>query len=995
MWIEKITLYGFGGITNEEIEFGSDNLNLIVESNEYGKSTLAEGIWATLFDFPEHGSKAATHERENLKPWDSKAPYKAVLELTVDDRKLRITRNFDKKEVQVFDRSNNTDVTSEFTQSGKEHSDGDTVGFKITGMSRDLFRNTCLLGQRHLDAHHVAGSNDILPVFQGMADTASPTSTAGGAIDALNDALANYTFAGASSKRMTVEDAITELETHRNELHQKLMQMDAEFKKTADMLTELGSLDDVVAASAPSEADPALVSEFDSYRLELKDLERKLEVASQRYEQKLKLEEELKQIDLNAPVTSSTALTLKDLWTRKTSRQTDADRLAEEIQPQQEEYERAEAALLEQYQALDSLTVDEANSISALAISLYKLQQELADLQRDHQEQTGRHLQRLMVSTKQHSVALDVLKSLTRSEIEEAKNYSSLLIMFYDQVQEEQKKIQEVKFSVEDIEERRRANRNANTGKMIGLFVAAIVCLIFLIFTHDIKDIPQFAVIAAVGVMLISLLSGLVFVGMIINFRYYLKDDAASAAEEEQKHKKALASVKTKIANLEGKLTALAVKTGSPNKDDLIKFINEASTHEDVLSEQENRDQSLGNEEARLRKIQRDLAYFFEKAGRDSTQIDSQRAMDLSQDITNFHKEKDALEAQAQEVRNTQKQLDFLLTEIADSEREIAAVLDRAGIVVAEDQTVEDKINELLNIDLERQAVHNEIAKVDFDLAGYSDARDAITNMEYERDVIQDKIRNLISDHPELENLPEPDASAPKKAVLPWGATEQPAAKDDSKAKKEELLVKIRTALNYRDEHYLETIEDLANIDHELTCAKRAKLALTMARDVIKKLSSETYEDWSHELNKESERLISQLNMDIESMTFDHSLKMVLKLKGYDKEFSSQDIVSKLSTGTREQVHWLARIILSSFLSKRQSLPIVLDEPFSEADDKRFLSMMRFLINSIAPHNQLIILSCHHQRHQWLADQLSFDEKEKLSFISRKSVQATPDAVHK
>lgn len=999
MWIEKITLYGFGGITNEEIEFGSDDLNLIVESNEYGKSTLAEGIWATLFDFPEHGSKAATQEREQLKPWDEKAPYKAVLDLRVDDRPLRIIRNFDKKEVQVLDRATNKDVTAEFTDAGKEHSDGDTVGFKITGMSRDLFRNTCLLGQRHLDAHHVGGSNDIAPIFQGMADTASPTSTAGSAIESLNEALQNYTFAGASAKKMSVEDAIKELESSKNELHQKLAQMDTEFKKTSELLTELDSLDDADEELAPVEVDPALASEFDAYRLELKDLERKLDSASQRYEQKLKLEEELRGIDMSAPVSASTAVALKDLWTRKQSRQTDADRLAEDIAPQQEEYDRMERDILERYKGLETLTIDEANSISALAISLYKLQQELNDLQREHQEQTGKHLQKLMVSSKQHGAALDVLKSLTRVEIEEAKNYSSLLIMFYEQVQEEQKRIQEVKFSIDDIEERRRHNRNANTGKMLGCFVAAIVCVVFLIFSQGVKEIPQIAVIATVCVFLLAFLAGLVFAGMILNFKYYLKDDAASATEEEQKHKKALAAVKTKIANLEGKLTALAVKTGTPNREDLMKFINEASTHEDVLSEQENRDQSLGNEEARMKKIQRDLAYFFDKAGRDSTVIDSQRAMDLSQDIQSYHKEKEGLQAQFNEIRTTRKQLDFLLAEIEDIARELENLLDRSGVAIVSQDEMEEKLNELLQSDVERQAVQNEIAKIDYDLAGYQDAREAITNMEFERDVIKDKIRNLIHEYPDLETLPEPDESAPKKAVLPWGATPEPVVaqkkvKVDNRAQKEELLVRIRTALNYRDEHYLETVEDLANVDHELVCAKRAKLALTMARDVISKLSSETYEDWSQELNKESERLISQLNMDIESMTFDHSLRMMFKLRGHDREFSSQDVV-KLSTGTREQIHWLARIILSSFLSKRQSLPIVLDEPFSEADDARFLSMMRFLINSIAPHNQIIILSCHHQRHQWLASQLSATEQGKLSFRSRKAVQSAPGAVRK
>lgn len=996
MWIEKITLYGFGGITNEQIEFGADDVNLIVEPNEYGKSTLAEGIWATLFDFPEHGTKAALAERETLKPWDRKAPYKAEIDLSIDGRQLKVIRNFGKKEVQVIDRSTNADITAEWV--GKDRANGkadagDQVGFLLTGMSRDLFRNTCLLGQRHLDAHHVGGSADIAPVFQAMADTATPVSTAGGAVDALNQAMSNYTPFGAVNKRISVEDAINELESTRADMLQKLAQMEVEHKKTAELILELDALNQQSSAEVPV-TDANLAAEFDAVRLELKEVDLKLEFLRQRYEHKLQLESDLKNLDMNASVTRPVSSTLNDLWTRKNSRQVDADRLADEIQPQQEEYERLERELIERYQSIEALTVDEANSISALAINLYKLQQELNEMHKDHQEQTGRHLQKLMMSTKQHATALDVLKGLSRSEIEEAKNYSSLLIMFYDQVQEEQKKIQETKFSIDDIEERRKTNRTHNMGKMFGLFVLAIAALLVLIFTHDIKDISQLIVVGAVIVMLLSLFSGLFLLGMVINYKYYLKKDSEAAAEEEQKHRKALAAVKTKIQNLEAKLTGIAVKTGSGNKDDLIKFINEASTHDEVLSEQESRDSSLGNQEARMSKLQKDLAYFFDKAGRDSSNINSQLAMDLSQDITQYHKEKDALETQFQHIRTLRKQLDFLLTEIEDSGREVEAVLARSGVTV-DPENIEDQVHELLKVNTDRQSILNDIARVEFDLSDYPEPREALTNLEFDRDLLKEKINELIRQDSALATRPEPTSNNVK-AVLPWGSPASSESATDSsaetKARKEELTAKIRTTLNYRDEHYLETMEELANVEHELNCARRSKHALSLARDVIKKLSTETYEDWSEQLNAEAERLISQLNLDIEKLTFDHSLKLNVKLKGYDREFSSQDIVSRLSTGTREQVHWLARIILTTFLSKRQPLPIVLDEPFSEADDVRFVAMMKFLISSIAPHNQIIILSCHHQRHQWLASQLTPEEKEKLTFRTRKQLGA-PGAV--
>jgi len=64
-------------------------------------------------------------------------------------------------------------------------------------------------------------------------------------------------------------------------------------------------------------------------------------------------------------------------------------------------------------------------------------------------------------------------------------------------------------------------------------------------------------------------------------------------------------------------------------------------------------------------------------------------------------------------------------------------------------------------------------------------------------------------------------------------------------------------------------------------------------------------------------------------------------------------------------------------------MPIILDEPFSEADDERFLKMMRFLITVISKEHQIIIFSCHQQRHTWFKNQLEENDRGKLIFCRR------------
>ncbi len=149
---------------------------------------------------------------------------------------------------------------------------------------------------------------------------------------------------------------------------------------------------------------------------------------------------------------------------------------------------------------------------------------------------------------------------------------------------------------------------------------------------------------------------------------------------------------------------------------------------------------------------------------------------------------------------------------------------------------------------------------------------------------------------------------------------------------------------------------------------------------MLKQSSHETYADWSVQLNKISTELLQQLSGEIEMLEFSKDLHLKVKLRNHQNIFESKDIITKLSTGTKEQIHWMARLIISRFLSSLEPLPIFLDEPFSEADDARFMGIMSFLIDSILANNQVVIFSCHQQRHQWLKQQLDAAHQDKLTF---------------
>jgi uncharacterized protein YhaN len=176
--------------------------------------------------------------------------------------------------------------------------------------------------------------------------------------------------------------------------------------------------------------------------------------------------------------------------------------------------------------------------------------------------------------------------------------------------------------------------------------------------------------------------------------------------------------------------------------------------------------------------------------------------------------------------------------------------------------------------------------------------------------------------------------------------------------------------------------EELETLEGKLERVKQAKQALELAKEAFKKMSVETHSHWSSQLNEISSQMLSRLNTDFESLRFDPDLKMTARRKGVSEPLQPFNIYSQLSIGTREQLFWLARMSICRLLSKNVPMPIILDEPFSEADDKRFATMMRFLIDVLVKEHQVIVLSCHHLRHQWLTGELNDKQKQLINLCT-------------
>ncbi len=184
MKIERIIISGFGKLQNQQVTFAQDRVNLLVEENEFGKSTIAEAICTALYGFPPHERETQRDltRTEAMRPL-SGGLYKVSLELGVGGRRLRVTRDFDDDNIQIIDLDTGSDVKEEFFQrKGKPH-----IGEKLTRLSRTQFQETSFISHHSL-VHNAAGP-DLKRSFEEIASSSPDSKTAAQAIEALSTGL--------------------------------------------------------------------------------------------------------------------------------------------------------------------------------------------------------------------------------------------------------------------------------------------------------------------------------------------------------------------------------------------------------------------------------------------------------------------------------------------------------------------------------------------------------------------------------------------------------------------------------------------------------------------------------------------------------------------------------------------------------------------------------------------------------------------------------------
>ncbi|MEO5989743.1 MAG: AAA family ATPase [Candidatus Eisenbacteria bacterium] len=240
MKLIRLRADGFGPLRGEW-HFSPDRLNLVVEANERGKSTLLAAVAAALYGLEDdRRSHRVVTPRERFRPW-SGGSFGVELDLEVAGERYRIARDFEKATVLVTN-SRGEDVTHSFLEDREDY----PVGRKLLGVDSVEFEKCAFVRQGDLDQvvpgdEKARRASTLRARLENAADTHIGDTNASEAMRVLEEALRRYTapeleFTG------TVDTAIDRLDAKRGMIEADLHALEHELGRAQEPLERLAQL---------------------------------------------------------------------------------------------------------------------------------------------------------------------------------------------------------------------------------------------------------------------------------------------------------------------------------------------------------------------------------------------------------------------------------------------------------------------------------------------------------------------------------------------------------------------------------------------------------------------------------------------------------------------------------------------------------------------------------------------------------------------------------
>lgn len=243
MKLIRLHVENFGKLQNFEYSF-ENGLNVLLQENGWGKSTLAAFIKAMLYGMPASSKQSLDeNERKKYMPWQGGA-YGGSLEFSTATGKYRIERFFGAKE------SGDSFTLYDLATNCESRRYSSNVGAELFGIDADGFARTVYLSQHAVIAK--GDNNSITAKLSDLLDDVDDIGSFDAAMAALDKRRKYYKMTGERGRIADIEREISSLRAQIEQLtrtEDMMHQKEAEKTVLAERIKEASATIDGVRAA--------------------------------------------------------------------------------------------------------------------------------------------------------------------------------------------------------------------------------------------------------------------------------------------------------------------------------------------------------------------------------------------------------------------------------------------------------------------------------------------------------------------------------------------------------------------------------------------------------------------------------------------------------------------------------------------------------------------------------------------------------------------------
>jgi DNA repair exonuclease SbcCD ATPase subunit len=932
MKLLRLKVEGFGPLRGEW-SFAPDRVNVVVDDNERGKTSLLAAVAAALYGLEDDKrSHRVLTPVDRWRPWNN-GPFRVELELEVLGKRYRIARDFDRGTVAVYDQ-HGREVTAEFLEGKDEY----PVGRKLLGVDSAEFEKCSFLRQGEMDGvvpgdEKARRASTLRARLENAADTHIGDTNASEALRVLEEALRKYEtpeveFTG------TVDKAIERLDAKRELVESELHELDHQLALAQVPLESLAQLTD----EETELKDQLRRLEAERHAGMAAEIRRQIDENENGREELKRLEEEAAGLEAAAQMPANIETELRETVTRFEEGQRNLETFETRRRAEwQGERDQIEAALLER-RAFDDYTEEDARRCDSLAVDLRRVgvedshQRHQVFVLRDQLAAQGYEPERIQFLGSRFGAMPEEQQRLLRQQ-------SDVNLAFQTEVAQLEQERTGATETLRGLEASRSARRVPGWFALALGLGAAIAGGATLALKAPVA--MWAALLGAGGLVAIAGAAVLTIGG---RAQAAERDAALRRLAEAQRR---LNLLRTQRAENEVGLADMARLMGYRDAVDLMRHWNEyARMLEDstpLLRAQEQLTQSEAQRKAVL-----------------------EEAQHLLRATPGVAPAPEALEKIAYESRqslNARKRLEQLDRnwELVERERRVdeaavaglreraVRILQSAGLTYDPEKSWGEHVEELAR----RAGSRARWTMLVEELIPYARKR-LMPDVELEQR--RQRISMLEAGREHITSPRQPDEIE----VESKGGR---ARLEETQRRRGDLRVEVEEVWRKHAQRRPELEEQLERLGRAQSRARAFKESVEIARGTIQKVAVDTHRRWADYLNTRVGELLRSFGTRVDQMRFGEDLDFSIQLEG-GPLVSRGKAHLQLSAGARDQLYLAVRLAVSEFLSRGgEPLPLLLDDAFATSDDARLQAGMRTLVENFGTGHQVILVTCHRGRY--------------------------------